>query len=151
MNQFIMAARRPRPGAKSVEGVKARCKSAGVKAVKAEAQAGVHDWRGGGRRARCVDLIFNLHHKSDGGEEGPARLWRWRAPGGGRAHAGVVAATGEAVVGALGGGDKAQQGARRGRGAVALGGTGCTLAAGRCGQGARRRRGGGGKAPIEGA
>jgi hypothetical protein len=42
-----------RPGFKAVKGFKARCKSAGVKAVKAEAQGGVHDWRGGrsaGRR-----------------------------------------------------------------------------------------------------
>jgi hypothetical protein len=49
-----------RAGAKAVKGVEARCKSARVKAVLAEAQGGVHDWRGGGRRARWVDLIFNF-------------------------------------------------------------------------------------------
>ncbi len=93
-----------------------------------------------------MDLMFNLH-KSDGGEERPARLWRWRALGGGRAHAGVVAATGKAAVGAVGGGGTAHaEGAALALGggkahakgaALGLGGAGHTLKSGRWGQGAR--------------
>jgi hypothetical protein len=51
-------------------------------------------------------LIFNLHHKSDGGEERPARRWRWRALGGGRAHA-EVGRCGQGARWRQGGGGKA--------------------------------------------